>query len=399
MRTKKTLDIIYTEIGRGHPFYLDGTVDALRENYSANIDLNIDNVFKMSKGIPFRLWRLVDNLYRRGSQGGIPGIVYKLIRSRKGPANRGLIEAIMARDIRQSVHKRKETVLTAHPFLAAMLSDLTEVIYQHAEIAAPAYAMIRDASLVLVPLEETRDRFTAAGVPGENIHVTGLCIEPRLIDALGVNIVKRQTRIKERDTLVGAFYSSGAEPKEHLRKIIAALTSLDKAGQKGVVFCTAGGTLEKAIMNKLKARRFVPGKKEERFHEAIAGSNILAVIHNERKQIDEYTAELFRYYDYIVAPSHERSNWAVGLGLPMFILHPLIGPFSPLNRDFLIKEKVAAEILTLQDAGAFAELLEKLRASGELLKMSANGYNRYDLNGFARSAELIDEFLERTLPE
>jgi len=397
MDNEKVLDVIYTEIGRGHPFYLDGTANALKGKYSDHIKPNFNNVFELSHGMPFRLWRMIDILYRHGSQGGIRGALYGLIRRGNSPAGKSPMTSFLSRDIRRFVRKRNNPVLVAHPLLVPMLSDPTEVIYQHGEIAAPGFAMVKDASMVLVPLGETRDRFIASGIPGERIHVTGLCIEPELADDAGIDFIKRQARTKDKSFLVGAFYSSGAEPKKHIEKITAALESLDNAGQKAVVFCTAGGRLEKEIMNRLEARRFVPGKREERFHEAIAKSNILAVVYNDRKQIDEYTADLFHYYDYLAAPSHERSNWALGLGLPMFVLHPVIGPFSPLNRDFLSAKGVAEEIKDLRQAGRFANILNDLRSSGRLLEMSANGYDKYDLRGFERSADFIDDYLERTL--
>ncbi len=397
MDRDKTLDVIYTEIGRGHPFYLDGTVDALKKKFADHVELNISNVFELSHGWPFRLWRLIEFLYRRGSQGGISGALYGLIRGGDSPAGKNPISSILARDIRRYVRRRENPILVAHPLLVPVLSDLTEVIYQHGEIAAPGYAMVKDARLILVPTDETRDRFIAGGIPGERIHVTGLCVEPKLVEDIGIDGIKRQARIKDKEILVGAFYSSGAEPRRHVEKIIAALKSLDNSGQKAVVFCPAAGKLEKEIMSRLDARRFVPGKKEERFHEAIARTNILAIVHNDRRQIDEYTAALFHYYDYFVAPSHERSNWALGLGLPMFILHPTIGPFSPLNRDYLIARNVAEEVKDLGKADDFATILRDLRTSGKLLEMSRNGFENRDIKGFERSADFIDDYLERTL--
>jgi len=94
------------------------------------------------------------------------------------------------------------------------------------------------------------------------------------------------------------------------------------------------------------------------------------------------TARIFGNVDYFVGPSHERSNWAMGLGIPMFILHPLIGPYSPINRDILVKRGVADEIKSNAEAANFSDRLVHLIETNGLVDMARLGFNKIQINGF-----------------
>ena len=78
-----------------------------------------------------------------------------------------------------------------------------------------------------------------------------------------------------------------------------------------------------------------------------------------------------------------------GLGLPVFILFPIIGTFSPLNWEFMIKQGVAFDLDTDQKAINFAETLAALVEDGSLLKAARNGYDKFDINGFEAIADYL----------
>ena len=119
----------------------------------------------------------------------------------------------------------------------------------------------------------------------------------------------------------------------------------------------------------------------------------LLALYNTRRQESELAAELFAAADYLVAPPHERTNWALGLGLPMFALTPTVGPFAPLNLELLLKSGTAAALGDEIEASAFAATLTRFRRSGRLARMARQGWGRYDLNGFSRiAAYLIDRY-------
>ncbi len=332
---------------------------------------------------------MVREFYHRGSQGGIWGDIYSRWRHRSKPYSLGILEKILGRDLRRQMGRTGTPVLVSHPLLVPMLSDFAPVFYQHGEVVVPPEAAVRWASVVFVPLEETRQSMIKSGVPAESIFVSGLCLEPELVPGASLAVAKRKARLEESSSLVGAFFSSGAEPRSHVEMIIACLKSLEKASQKAIVFCQAGGKLESLLIRETGAGRIFPDKKGASFHESFEKNNIMAVICTSRFKEAEYTGRLFRYFDYLVAPSHERGNWALGLGLPMFILNPCIGPFAPLNRDFLLREGVGVEIESIEAGSQFAGLIQECRRDGRLLKMSDQGFGGRDINGFRNIAERL----------
>jgi len=386
MKPRQRLNVLYTDIGRGHPFYLDGLVSCLRAGYAGSIELEITSVMSVSGGLSLKLWRTVRSLYRAGSQGGLKSALYTMLRGKNRPRRGGLITGLLGRDLVRYIHEHRHPTVVAHPLLVPLLAESVPVYYMHGEIAAPEAAAAEGASRVYVPLDETARCLVAYGLKPESMVLTGLCIEPALADRAAVMVTKRINRLQHHDRLVGAFYSSGAEPAPHLAKMLAALDSLERAGQKAIVFCPAGGRLEAALLDRINVRRFKAGVPGESFIDAIRDTNILTVIYSDRKQLDSSTASLFKYFDYLVAPSHERSNWAAGLGLPMFITGPSIGPFSPLNREFLLRQEVAVDLDTDEKAGTLAGILADMLDSGKLAAMARNGTGGYAIDGFSRAA-------------
>ena len=77
----------------------------------------------------------------------------------------------------------------------------------------------------------------------------------------------------------------------------------------------------------------------------------------------------------------------------MFLLHPLIGPFSPINREIVIKNDVACEIKYDVTADSFSERLKRLSNNGDLVRMARNGFDRFTLDGFQAIADSIKSSL------
>ncbi|GEM_PF-2118231 len=396
MSDEKKLQILYTGIGRERQFYLDGLVSALENLASNRPVIEINNAFRLSRGLSFSLWKLIDLLYRLGNQRGLAGMISRQICGRPDSLDLNPLTKALTGNIRHFYRDKAEPVVITEPLLVSPLASVSDVIYLHGNIAVPPQSIPRVASLILVPVDEARDRLVRSGIPDQVIRVTGLCIEQALVESLGIDFTKRLARIREKEKLVGAFYCSDTEPAVQVKNLTSLLNSLDISNQRGIVFCKAGGRLEKALMNSLSVRRFVPGKREERFHEAIAKSHILAVIYNDRKQIDSFTTDLFRYFDYLVSPANERSSWAAGLGIPMFIMNSLAGPSEKSNRNFLLRQGLAVDIGENNNIASFSNLLEEYRDSGKLLDLAASGYNKLPITGFKLAAEYIAEFFERT---
>ncbi len=393
MNKKRQLNILYTDIGRGHPHYLDGVIECMRTKYPDQIHLNTIDVFALSHGLSLKLWCFVRWLYRVGSQGGIIGRLYGAIRKGRNPGRYGLLEKYLARDIRKYLKKEKYPTLVAHPILIRMISDIVEVYYQHGEIAVPDEAVVKGPRSTFVPLVISKEKFLRAGSPEINIGVTGLCIENQLAKKASDYFECRLSRINGGGRLCGGFFSSGAEPIQHIDKIILALDSLKRNGGQACVFCKKDGILEKAISDRLKIRTIDNFNQAGNIGSLLKSANILAFSYENRQEENICTIHLFEFLDYFVAPSHERTGWAVGLGLPMFILHPVIGTFSPLNREFLLKQGVAVDLDTNHEAKNFGEMLSGLVNDDSFLKMVQNGYGKFDINGFDTVADFLKDEL------
>jgi len=382
MADEKKLNILFTDIGRGHPFYLDGICEEIERKYSGRICINIINVFDLSAGLSLLLWELIRFIYKRGSQGGLFGKIYSVIRKNKKTDSFGFVEKILARGIRDYLKKNRYPTLVAHPMLIPMISDLVDLYYQHGELAVPDTVVVKAAKKIFVPDDNAKRRFCRKGIGESSLIITGLCIEQKLQENAEMMFKKRLERLNSGMELTGAFFSSGAEPIEHVRKIVRILALLGEKGHKGIVFCKSGGRLEKTIRNNISVEIFNSREIKNDSTRYFNNSTVLMVLYKGRKEEDRYTEILFRHFDYFVSPSHERTNWALGLGLPMFILHPLIGPFSPINRDILVENDVAYEISDDKTAERFAESLRQLSINGDLVRMAKNGYGRFRISGF-----------------
>jgi hypothetical protein len=112
-------------------------------------------------------------------------------------------------------------------------------------------------------------------------------------------------------------------------------------------------------------------------------------VYESRAELDTCVAQHFDRFDYFVAPAHERTHWALGLGLPMFVLGPDIGPFAPLNHARLLAAGAAGTIHTNSSAELFGATLSEWRTTGKLAKMAGCGFGNYAIDGFARIADVL----------
>jgi hypothetical protein len=83
----------------------------------------------------------------------------------------------------------------------------------------------------------------------------------------------------------------------------------------------------------------------------------------------------------MVCAAHERTGWAVGLGLPMLALLPHIGPFAPDNFAFASEQGVCLPLDGTAAAARLDDTLAELRRSGRLAEMARSGWGRYPING------------------
>jgi len=391
---KHELNVIYTNIGRGHPFYLDGVLDILRSRHADSVDLHVTDIFKLSHGFAKTSWRFVNWLYHAGSQGGLVGWGYDSIRQARTRSEFGLAEKILARHIRNYLRQSGAPVLVAHPVLVGMACDIVPTYYQHGEIAVPPEAVVSGCAKIYVPLEHSKECFKSEADRGVNIVKTGLCIENGLKSQAESCYRNRLARIRGNDPLTAGFFSSGAEPREHIHRIILASRSMIESCHQALIFCRKDGNLEKMLIKYTSVLKYESDVDPDLISKSLSSGILVAVTHKDRADENRVTAKLFKYLDFIIAPSHERTNWAAGLGLPMFILHPVIGTFAPLNREFLLENGVAIDVESRKLAGQFARRISKLRDSGKLIEMMQNGFDRYSIDGFEKVADDLVQGLE-----
>lgn len=383
------IDLLYTNIGRGHPFYLDGIAEALIRRGRIALVRQERDVFDISRGLSRTAWRTARWLYRKGSSGGLIGVIYDRLR-RNGDYNKqGLLSSILARDIRRTFADSDQPLIIAHPSLVGMLAGRPNLIYQHGELVAPGESLVRGASKVLAPTEDVALRFLAAGYDRSSVVVTGLCVEPAIVRQASDSFAARTERLASDRPLTGAFFSSGAEPSPHIDTLVDTALSALRNNHRVIVFARQGGKLARAAMHAmhLSRREFAVIDRTNILHQELPAAVIVEF--DSRREENALSARLFPSLDYFVGPSHERSNWAVGLGLPLFMVEPCIGPFAPLNRDLLVGLGVGLVVGSESAADQFGSYVLGLRETGHLRQMAERGWGGYGIDGFDKIAEWL----------
>lgn len=338
---------VSSEIGRGHPQYLNSVL-----TYLNNIPF-----FPVS-GLGWKFARL---FYRLGGKGSVWTIIYNRLRDTKKTSR--LLFRLLESQMVNRLKTTKGTILVDHPLLAHLLAPSCRVAYLHGEIAAPFASFIPSVWRTFVPLEETKEKLISYGTNPNTIMVTGLLIEPELLKPAETAFASRLQRLKSNAPLTIAFFLSGASPLPHIKAIYQATRSALLTGHKPFIFCGTDRKTANRFRKKLNCPVFAFSSYTE---ETTA------------------TAQLLPQIDLFIAAAHERTNWAVGLGLPMFVLLPHIGPFSPLNFEFARTRGVC---LPLTDPLNFGNYLLTLRTQEILLKMALAGWGKYPITGARKVAE------------
>jgi hypothetical protein len=370
---------LYSDIGRGHPSYLDSLLYLLKPKYPSLITRT---VFEESKGLSLLSWRFIKWLYSISGKGGPHTRFYNLVRrkSQKGSED-SLAQKILGRDLKRAYKDFRGICLVDHPLIARSLADICRVWYVHGEIAAPAECAVKGAEKIFVPLEETKERLIAQGAAVQTIAVCGLMIGPPLVESAEEVCQKRFARIKSDQPLTIGFFTSGAYPKEHMEKIIAGAESVIREKMRAIIFC--GTNANKLEWVRSKARdwgvKIIEDKDESPTE--VEYFDLMLVARRNRWEDTLRAVQLIPQLDAFVAASHERTNWAVGLGLPMFVLFPLIGTFASPNYEFAQKQGVVYPIESLGKAKSLGQLLIGLRGNGQLLEMTGKGFGVHNICG------------------
>jgi len=376
---KQTIIALCSDIGRGHPNYLDSLLSLLKKKYPHIV---CRTVFEESKGISLLSWRFLLWLYRISGKGGLATPFYNLIRRRSGDNSPdSLTIKILGRDLKRAYKNFPGICLVDHPLIAKALAGVCRVGYVHGEIAAPEECAIPGVEKILVPLEETKAKLAACGAGKEAIEVCGLMIEPGLVDTAEISYKIRLERINSGQTLTVGFFTSGAYPKEHVEKIVLGARSIIEAKMKAIIFC--GTNLHKFewVRNEFRNAKMRIVEDNEQTFTGDFDFDLLLVFRKTRQEDTQRAVELVPLLDVFAAASHERTNWSVGLGLPMFVLFPLIGTFASQNFEFAQKQKVVYPLDSPEKAKNLGEILSGLRQNDQLAEMARNGFGIHNIDG------------------
>ena len=385
-RTK--LHFLYTDIGRGHPHYLDGIVETLVKRGMAAFIGGCSNVFDCSSGISLLAWRIADYLYRRGPSRPVPKRLYEILRRGNDYNHPTIARRIMSRGIGKRFQSSSDNLVVAHPSLVGMLAGRERLIYQHGEAVAPRESLVQGAELCIVPTVEVAEKFKRAGYHDTQLYVSGLCVEPELVRQADEAYQSRQIRLEQEARLTVAMFSSGAEPDAHVSILVELALNLTMHGQQAFVFARESGNLCRQMRTVFGANGLNLGAFDRVAEGRRPVETTLVRFRNRREQ-NAMVSRLFGQFNLLVAPSHERTNWALGLGLPMYILGPCFGPYAPLNRELLLNSKVAMEVNSREETARLAETITDTESRRRLMAMSSCGWGKYQVDGFAKIAELL----------
>ncbi len=360
---------INVEIGLGHPNYLDYVLQAIRER-EPKTEIIIWDILKQEKGLSRLFWQTASHVYQIGSQGGVLTKVYNQLRQGKKTVP---IQLCRLPD------GKFDRIITSHPLLA---NYLKRVSYIHGEIAMPKECTLENVEKIIVPIEYTKNKLLKQETMPGKINISGLLIASELARCAHEHFEKRITRIKSDKPLTIGFFISGAYPTPHIKKIQNSLTALSDEQHRLIVFL--GVKTKKANDFLRQLNRNLKDKNQQK-------SSILFITGKTRNDYQIRVNRLLPLLDIMVAPSHEHTNWAVGLGLPMFALFPMIGSYAQENYDFAQKQQMVYPIRTTDSAKNFGNIVDKLRQSGELLKMAENGFNKFPIDGVDNTARIILE--------
>ena len=399
---------ISTEIGRGHPHYLD-CVWQLLEQRLPKERLRYVTVFEASRGLSRLAWKSLRAFFRWSSQRESRIRWYNSLRGNRKQGSLWLEAcglSLLGRDLRRELTGFPGICLVEHQLVARMLNGVCRVWFVHADLASPPECALPEPEKTFVPLEQSEQDFTRNGCPAGRLVRTGLMIEPGLVPGAHDVFHRRLERLASKAPLSVAFFTSGAYPEPHVRKLLIGLKSVLSSGIAATVFFGSSLRFLERVKRLARTLGIVPAvddgsiprsaARSEQIADSSKQSARLRLVSRVTRRDDTATAvRIIPEMDAFVAPSHERTNWALGLGLPMFVLFPMIGTHADANYRLAFDDGVAYPIQTDDDARKLGAALLKLRASGALANMARLGFGRFEITGAESIARAVIAEVER----
>ncbi|MCX7784978.1 MAG: hypothetical protein N2201_01925 [candidate division WOR-3 bacterium] len=368
---------INLEIGLGHPYYLDYVLQAIKIQ-NPRIPIKYLEVLSREKGLAQYFWRFSEKLYCFGAQGGLSTKFYNKFRA-SGKGHKLARFCLM--NIKKEIADKHQVVLVSHPILAHNLNG--DIWYIHGEIAAPPECAC-NVKKIVVPTEATKQKLINYGVKSDTVFVSGLVICPDLVISAEENFKTRLLRLNSDKPLTVGFFISGAYPKPHIQKIIEGIISVTKDNFRTIVFTG---------INQKKTRNFIAQLNQKQNLIFRPKSSIVFIQSKHRVDYQKRVTRLLPLLDIFVSASHEHTNWAVGLGIPMFVLFPMIGSYAIENYQFAKEQGVVYPISTIAEARNLAKVIKELHKSGILAQMAVRGWGKLPINGAYNTAQELIKIL------
>jgi hypothetical protein len=383
---------ISTEIGRGHPHYLDCVWQILEQRLPPERRRYV-TVFEASRGLSRLGWQSLRTFFHWSSQHEGRIRWYNSLRASQKQGGSRLAAwgmSLLGRDLRRELAGFKGICLVEHQLVARMVSDVCRTWFVHADLASPPECALPGPERTFVPLEQNELDFTRHGCPATQLVRTGLMIEPGLVPGAHDAFHHRLERLASDRPLTVAFFTSGAYPEPHVRRMLIALKSVLNSGMAAIVFCGTSRKFLDRVARFARSLGIEPCIDDGSVSQSACRSSQLTLVSRSTRRDDTTAAVgLIPEADVFVAPSHERTNWALGLGLPMFVLFPMIGTHAEANYRLAFDNGVAYPLQFDDDAHNLGPTLQKLRATGALANMARLGFGRFDINGAERIADEI----------
>ncbi len=376
--------VLYTDIGRGHPNYLDSTLRAIKSQTGIlPDDFVITSVFDISKGASLFGWKTIRRIYQTGAQGGIASFIYNKARRRPATPGSGKKFKTLGKSLLKAFSGFEGILILAHPLLVQLLAGTCRIFYIHGEIASPLEFDISMAEKIFVPLQETADGLIKGNVPKNQIAITGLMLEPELAENADDIRALRLKRIVDGVKPTVGFYNSGAYPKAHLWQIIEGAEHFLK-NHLGRVILSTGNSQKMLSKYQTALSGYSPTTSAEDFDK---GRCDLLLLHDkDREKLTLRELAQLPKIDLAVMAAHERVNWTVGLGLPSILLHPNFGSFAPMNFDYALANGLVFKYKQGRITGAIDRFIISYRDKDPDL---INSYKTHRIDGAAKTAGII----------
>jgi hypothetical protein len=118
--------LLTTDIGRGHPFYLDGVRQTLNQRGGPGASASGASVFELASGASSLAWQAVRAAYVAAGRGGAIAEAYARTRRAAVPSDGSPVHALLGAQLRPWA-ARFERVLVDHPVLVGALRGHPEL--------------------------------------------------------------------------------------------------------------------------------------------------------------------------------------------------------------------------------------------------------------------------------